>query len=617
MSLFNELKRRKVFRVAVVYAATAFAVLQGADVLLPNLGVPEWVMPLLSAVVVLGFPIAMVLAWALELRPDGTIHRTEGSDDKAESAPALLGTGTLVAAALLVAVGVGLSAGWLLKPESNQVEQDRATDVSELERRASIAVLAFENMSPDPDNAFFAEGISEEILNALVRVEGLKIASRTSAFSLSRRDTSIPEIADTLGVRHVLEGSVRKAGNRVRITAQLIDADDDSHLWSDVYDRELDDIFAVQEEIARAITSELSSILDSGSGAVTITASTRDMVAYQAFLRGRSRFHQRSQLDTAIEDLRSAVSRDTNFAEAWAFLAATEHVLGYSGWRTELDRGELRRQAVQSADRALSLDPELAIAKAVKGRLLVDEGGRDGIERGLRLLEAAASVRSADSTAPLWYGSSHLLLGHPNRARQVLAQAQQQDPLVPINNGNLAVAHAGLGQGALAQRYALRSVELSGSQTYWVQLLAIDLANSGDAAAAITLLSQAQTARVAGPGPFTGALIQALSDKLSYEEFVRRHQATANPISTIAALLLGDLDAALSPSMGLADDGRYHTLLFVAWLPSMASLREHAAFFDFVRELGFVDYWRANGFPLDCREFEGDGPARLDCGGGA
>jgi len=617
MNLFNELRRRKVIRVAVVYGATAFAVLQGADVLLPNLGVPEWVMPLLSAVVVLGFPIAMVLAWALELRPDGTIHRTEGSDDKAESAPALLGTGTLVAAALLVAVGVGLSAGWLLKPESNQVEQDRATDVSELERRASIAVLAFENMSPDPDNAFFAEGISEEILNALVRVEGLKIASRTSAFSLSRRDTSIPEIADTLGVRHVLEGSVRKAGNRVRITAQLIDADDDSHLWSDVYDRELDDIFAVQEEIARAITSELSSILDSGSGAVTITASTRDMVAYQAFLRGRSRFHQRSQLDTAIEDLRSAVSRDTNFAEAWAFLAATERVLGYSGWRTELDRGELRRQAVQSADRALSLDPELAIAKAVKGRLLVDEGGRDGIERGLRLLEAAASVRSADSTAPLWYGSSHLLLGHPNRARQVLAQAQQQDPLVPINNGNLAVAHAGLGQGELAQRYALRSVELSGSQTYWVHLLAIDLANSRDTAAAITLLSQAQTARVEGPGPFTASLIEALSDGLSYEEFVRRNQATANATTVVAAALLGDLDAALSPSMESVDDGRYHAILFLAWLPSMEPLREHPAFFDFVRELGFVDYWRANGFPLDCREFEGDGPARLDCGGGA
>lgn len=618
MSFFTELKRRKVFRVAVVYAATAFAVLQGADVLLPNLGVPEWVMPFLSAVVVLGFPIAIVLAWALELRPDGSIHRTESDPTPSTETPALLGARTLIVAGALVVLGVGLSAGWLLKPDSaTPITADETAPATD--RVASIAVLAFDNMSADPDNAFFAEGISEEILNVLAGVDALQVASRTSAFSLSGRDLSVPEIAEKLGVAHVLEGSVRKAGNRVRITAQLINSSNDAHLWSDVYDRELDDIFAVQEDIARAITGELTSLL--AVDAVNVSAATDDLVAYQEFLSGRSKFYQRS-LDRAAEDLESAVLRDPEFAEAWAFLAATRWNGSQGGWGTEMNLQEARRAAARAADHALALDPDLPLAQTVKGQLMEETRTREGIEEGLRLMETAASRGNTDTTPLLWWGVSRMRLGDIAGARDVLVRAQAKDPLVPINNGYLAVAYTALGQIDTGWIYTARANELSASLAYWVNLLVIEATNAGDPERAIAMINEAREAMTDPPERYMTGFLIALEQGLSYDEYLLLDEAAAEGSfgRTMAALVFGDFDAALSPDLemgGLVTEARSFPLLLSAWYPSMIELREHPGFYQLTAELGFIDYWRANGFPLDCREFEGDGLARLDCGGGA
>jgi TolB-like protein len=337
--------------------------------MLPRMGIPDWGVGLVVALAVLGFPIALVLAWALELTPDG-LKRTESAPAaQAEQgpAPALLGKRTLIVAGLLVVLGIGLSAGWLLKPGAPGpvepaavvepgpatvpagTDDERQPGAMPAAERESIAVLPFVNMSPDPENAFFADGISEELLNILAGIEGLKVASRTSAFSFKGSNTPIPEIARQLGVRHVLEGSVRKQGNQVRITAQLIEAGDDAHLWSERYDRDLDDIFQVQEEIAQAITVALEDIL--GTRQVAVEAPTRDMEAYQRYLQGRSRFYQRSELDQAIEDFRFAVNRDPDFAEAWAFLAATYWMQGSAGYPTAHDRTEMAQLAGSAADR--------------------------------------------------------------------------------------------------------------------------------------------------------------------------------------------------------------------------------------------------------------------------
>jgi TolB-like protein len=255
MSLFAELKRRKVIRVAVVYAATAFAVLQAADIMLPQMGVPEWGLSLVVALIVLGFPIAIVLGWALEVTPEGVrVTPSAALDDSADGAatPALLGKRTLAVAGGLLLLGIGLGAGWFLKPPAPPAEPaaaaERAAPVAQMQVAAEIApvpeieatalargvaVLPFENLSEDPANAFFAGGVHEEVLTSLSLIADLRVISRTSMLRIAESQLDVPAMAQRLGVSHVLEGSVRRAGNRVRVTVQLIDAARDEHLWAE------------------------------------------------------------------------------------------------------------------------------------------------------------------------------------------------------------------------------------------------------------------------------------------------------------------------------------------------------------------------------------------------
>ena len=620
MSLLAELKRRKVVRVAVVYAATAFAVLQAAEIMLPRMGVPDWGISLVIALIVLGFPIAMVLGWALELTPDG-IKRTEAAPAETSdvATPALLGKRTVVAAALLVVLGVGIGAGWFLRPASGPdaslagpLEQVAAPDVS---AETSIAVLPFLNMSTDPENAFFADGISEELLNILVGVEGLKVASRTSAFSFKGSNTPLPEIARQLGVRHILEGSVRRQDNRVRITAQLVEARSDTHLWSDTFERDLVDIFRVQEEIARAITTALEGVL--GVRKVTVATPTTDLEAYERFLRGRTRFYQRVGLDEAVADLQFAVERDPDFAEAWAFLGAASAVLSSGGYPTELDREALMARALPAAERALALDPDLGIALAVKGNLHHNQDGAVQIAEGFRLLERAAEQVAADTTARLWLGLSWLELGFVERALPHLASAQDQDPLVAINNGYLGLAYAMQGRWQEGGRLARRAVELS-ALTFWTNLIAIELANAGDPVAAHALLADAQRLLAQDSeraDEFLAGLLAALQDPGQRAAFLAANDNESGvdnvALAVNLALLLGDADCVFRSTDPLSR----LIVSYSAWLPSLAWLREDPRFYEQMRERGAVGFWEAQGFPRGCRPVDDPAGRRLDCSG--
>jgi len=272
LSFFDELKRRNVFRVGIAYLIGGWLVIQVADIVLENIGAPAWVMKAILLLTVLGFLVALFFAWAFEATPEGI--KRESEIDRSQSITRV--TGRKLDRSIIVMLVIALAYFVWESRVSDRAPVSVSTD-------ASVAVLAFENMSPDPENAFFAEGISEEILNVLAAVDGLRVASRTSAFSFADSDTPIPEIASQLDVAHVLEGSVRKQGMRVRITAQLIDASNDAHLWSDTYDRDLDDIFAVQEEIAVAISAALMGAL--GMDQITVAAPTDDIAAYELFLR--------------------------------------------------------------------------------------------------------------------------------------------------------------------------------------------------------------------------------------------------------------------------------------------------------------------------------------------
>ena len=412
MNLFTELKRRKVFRVAVVYAATAFVILQVADIMLPSLGVPGWALSLIVVLVILGFPIALVLAWALELRPDGEVKRTEAATPEAPATVSpLLGKRTLLITALLVAVGIGLSAGWLFKPSGKSAAED-GTVAAEAVSTPSVAVLPFVNMSGNADNEYFSDGLTETLLHKLAQVAGLKVAARTSSFAFKGRNIDVREIADALNVAHVLEGSVQRAGDRVRITAQLIQADDGYHLWSDVFDRNLDDIFAVQDDIAVQVATALrGSLLD--ESAVADDGGTKNTEAYDWYLRGRDALYDRDaeRLDDAVNAMRRAIALDPGFALAWAGLSeALAEQARFTGRTFEVrEAGEV----LESARTAVRLAPDNVQVRAYLADVLMEAGAmaagdwdvagaREQLERAMAIDPDNARALSMMSQL-LWY----------------------------------------------------------------------------------------------------------------------------------------------------------------------------------------------------------------------
>lgn len=293
MSLLAELKRRKVVRVAVVYAATAFAIVQAADVMLPRLAVPDWALTLIVVLLVLGFPVALVLGWALELTPEGVkVTRPPDAQPGAAPSPSLLGKRTVFASALLVVLGLGIGAGWFLRPASGPDDSAAGGQVAGLASDAaviadkSIAVLPFADFSPGGDQEWFADGLTEEILNALARTPDLLVAARTSSFRYKGSALDIPQIAAELGVAHVLEGSIRSTPQRIRVTAQLIRAADGFHVWSETYDRDTADMIEIQEDLARSIAVAMQTTMDPQALSDMARVGTRSVEAYQAYIRG-------------------------------------------------------------------------------------------------------------------------------------------------------------------------------------------------------------------------------------------------------------------------------------------------------------------------------------------
>ena len=620
MSLFAELSRRNVIRIAGFYLVAAWLVVQVAETVLPAFDVPGWVLRALILVLAIGFVPALVFAWVFELTPDGI--RREKPAESAEAGSHRTAR-KLDIAVIVLLLGIGGLMLW--KPGAPEPAASAGPAPSSpapaesADSSASVAVLAFANMSPDAENEYFADGISEELLNLLSRVDGLRVASRTSAFSFKGKATPIPEIAQALDVRHVLEGSVRKQGQRVRITAQLIDSQTDGHLWSQTYDRELADIFAVQEEIAQAIAGELQDVL--GVREVSVSAPTDDLQAYERFLRGRTRFYRRVELDDAIADLRFAVERDPEFTEAWAYLGAASQVVGGGGYPTGLDRQELFAGAQEAAGKALSLDPGLATALAVQGQIFVDQRSTGKWIEGLALLEQAADLSTTDTSARLWLGLAWLQLGYVELAQAHLERAQARDPLVAINNGWLGAALAARGQWEEGARLAQRAFELS-RLPFWSNLVGVGLASGGRKQEARPMMEAWFAATPAeGYDPELGPalvakMLDAMDDAAGQASFFAAtdvlEPSARSEVFLTAGLLFQDAERVFGhlddPSMSLR-------VAATAWLPSMGWLREHPRFFAMMEEDGIVGFWEQRGYPTGCRPVDDPAGRRLDCSG--
>jgi TolB-like protein/cytochrome c-type biogenesis protein CcmH/NrfG len=601
MKLFNELSKRNVIRMAGLYLISSWLIIQLSEAVLPVFGVPAWVSTALTIALAVGFIPALILSWIYELTPEGVKLESEVTPE--ESMASITGRRMDRLLLLMIPIVIVVLLSERIAPGQTF---DEATEAP-LSGEASIAVLPFVNMSPDADNEYFADGISEELLNVLATIEGLRVASRTSAFSFKGTELPLSDIADMLEVGHVLSGSVRKQDLRVRISAQLVHADTDVQLWSQTYERDLVDIFGVQEEIAQSITAELKSML--GDRQVRVRASTADLQAYERFLSGRARFHRRDELAEAITDLNFAVAQDPDFADAWIYLAATHSVSPYYIRSLRpIDTNASTRIALAQAQR---LAPDHPLALAVEGQMLTES--RDLIGAMDRLTRAAELTR-LDPTPVMWLGYFLLRAGYIDQAIEVLEEAMRKDPLVGINHGQLAVAYLSAGQRARAETEAALALDRGWAPAQY--LMAMDLLGSG--------------MRDRGIEALTKFLEPRWPEGLASDQWAPFNAALTNPELVDDYWPTTPKPYALEESIGLQrqdllldylaqvdytdmNNQDFWFWLRSAWLPSTKAFREDPRFFAAVADLGLVDLWEEQGYPAGCRPSEGPEGRHLDC----
>jgi TolB-like protein/Tfp pilus assembly protein PilF len=424
-NLFTELRRRNVYKVAVAYAVVAWLAIQIATQVFPFLEIPNWVIRLVIALVAIGFPIALVFAWAFEATAEG-IKRTEVAD----AMPAATGR-KKHAWIYVVIVGAGISLALFFAGRYTAGNRGRpAADLS----AKSIAVLPFDNLSHDPDNAYFAEGVQDEILTRLAKVADLKVISRTSTQKYKSAPDNLREIAKQLGVANILEGSVQKAGDQVRVNVQLINAMNDGHLWADIYDRKVTDIFAAESEIAKTIADTLQAKLTGSEMAAMSKAPTADSEAYELYLKGRYFWNKRTGADLhkAIDYFNQAIAKDPNYALAYVGLADSYVLLSNYGAAAPKDSIPQAKAAVK---KALELDSNLAEAHASAAILA---GNDFQFEQSIAEFERSIQLSPNYATAHHWFGDGPLMtLGRFDRAITEGKRAVELDPLALINNADL------------------------------------------------------------------------------------------------------------------------------------------------------------------------------------
>jgi TolB-like protein/Flp pilus assembly protein TadD len=613
MSLIAELKRRNVFRVGVAYAIVAWLLVEVASVVLPTFEAPEWVMKVLTFLVILGFPLATILAWAFELTPEGIKRETDVDHAESSTQQTSRKLDYAIIGLLAFAVVFMFVDNYVLKtvPESAEKATDQAPAIERVQREKSIAVLPFVNMSDDPANEYFSDGISEELLNVLVRVDGLRVPSRTSSFAFKGTNTDIREIAQRLKVGHILEGSVRKAGNRVRITAQLIDVSTDTHLWSNTYERELEDIFAIQDQISQEIIREMQIALGaSGLLARDESRPTEDMQAYQEYLRGRHLFMQRgvNSLKTSLEALQSAVVRDPDFAEAWAALSQTATTL--SGWEMK-NFNETNKIALEAGNRALQLDENSSAAMAGLGLAYFNMGNWT---RALELLEQSASL-SRDSTPVYWFGLVLQAAGYFEEAREKLQEAEHLDPVYPQLQYWIGLNSIMLGDTDKArvrfQRTADGRNPNGPNAMLWVDLLEGETKRAAERMRELGAMRDAGTLVWISPESERD-ITAALEDPALRDDAIRAAQDEES------SWFLGWLGAYPQIMDYLGEQLMEARVLNIVidlgrslWAPNFKTLRQMPEFKRLLMEIGLVDLWKSRGWPDLCRPLS-DGDFECD-----
>lgn len=621
MNLFNELKRRNVFRVGFAYAVVGWLVAQVADLALENFGAPAWVMKTVLFFMILGFVLSLFIAWAYELTPEGVKRAEDVDPNQSVTHETGRKLDRLVIVVLLMAVGLLLfERFWagqqpttpsqtVQTAEESQLKTSQSTATGTIIEKndlpspevPSVAVLPFVNMSSDPEQEYFSDGISEEILNVLTRIPNLKVAARTSSFQFKGKNLDIADIGNQLQVNHLLEGSVRKAGNTLRITAQLVETDTGFHLWSETFDRSPEDVFAIQDEIAAAIAKELRTLL---TGENSTTSTPIDLQAYDLYLKGRGLIAHRREaaLFEGIEVLKSAIEIESKYAPAMATLAKAYAVLPW--FSDSIPAGQARELAREWANKSLEFDPgnveALAVLAIVYSEVDLNFTG------ALELLEKAVNLNPGSVAANNFLGDLFTRTGDLGNALKYESRAAELDPLAPVHLTDLANVYILAGEYTKVIQLADRALSRDPAFQHAYQHLADVYFILGD----VEQLSRVVQAVESAQGDFTtligGMRIALEFARGNYEQvemtlkeraaLVKTNKLPA-PYVAFEATQLGDFDTAgnLLLQAYREKDG---TWIFPVWIRGPEQAPDSASWQEFWRQPGvkeLADLRRQNG----------------------
>ena len=605
MNFFAELTRRKVFKVGGAYLVVAWLAVQAASIGFPAFDAPPWALRIFILVALLGFPIALVFAWAFEITPDGV---------KPES-----GVRSTRAILLIAAVLTALAFAWYFKGQpSYRAEVPAPTANADASRQPapspasptaapsakSIAVLPFTDLSPGHDQEYFSDGMAEELLNALAKVKDLKVAGRTSSFHFKGRNDDLRAIAQALDVANVLEGSVRKQGNKVRITAQLIQASDGFHLWSETYDGDMTDVFELQERIARAITEKLQVILQGDQQKRLIPVATVNPEAYALYLQATGIFNRReaNRFADAIAQLEQALRLDPGFARAHSRLAA---LAALAPTYLTFDWAAANRIVEEHANKAIELDPALAEPHAALGQLYT---GQRRLLEARPHFERAMVVNPDDTTSAFWYATSLIMSGYARQGYQVIDRLLQVDPMLPTALLWRGIGYVYAGDTTDAERLLQRASD--------AKLAFADLGLSFIADArhqpdlAIRQLSAGFIAMRTSLPDASNQLLAAgifgdAQDKARAMAMIDDYLKTRPPV--LSGIVIYALMRMHEPARAIAlaqdkptlNDASYMSML---WSPYGREMRTRPEFAEFARKTGLTALWDRYGEPDSCHK---------------
>jgi TolB-like protein/Tfp pilus assembly protein PilF len=578
-SFFAELKRRNVYKVGVAYAVASWLLIQVATQVFPFFEIPNWAVRLVVVLLALGFPVALVLAWAFEITPEGI--KRESEIEPGQSITPRTGRKLVAITAVLAVIAAGLFVFQFLHRNSTAAPSQGEATSPPIPAK-SIAVLPFENLSEDKANAYFAEGIQDEILTRLAKIADLKVISRTSTQSYKSAPANLREIAKQLGVANILEGSVQKSNDEVRITVQLINALNDSHLWAETYDRKLIDVFQVESDLAQKIASSLEAKLTGAEQRAIAARPTENTEAYQLYLKGRFFWNKRTGADlkAAAGYFEQAVAADPTYSGAYAGLAQTYLLIPVFGAGAPRD---FFPKGMVAARRSIELDDTSAEGHTALAMLLLFDFKFAESEQEFR---RAIELNPNYATAHHWFGNSLLVtLGRFDEAIKEGQRGIELDPLSLIINADLGSTFL------IARRYddaiaqLRKTLALDGNFAYARWNLGEALYLKGNLAAAIT---EYEKAAALDDDPEILALLgRAYADAgkrdkalelLEHLKTLSRDHYIRNYVFTIIYAGLGDKTAAIDYLEKARDGGETPDTTWLRVDPLFDSLREEPRF---------------------------------------